>query len=867
MKLKASLMVTVAGTSLTLLSGGAAFAQVAGGAPPATGPATNTTNSAGIADIIVTARKREESAQRIPVAVTNLNSQAIAQKGITKAEDLGRFVPGLIFRDGGNSVSANFAIRGQVSSDVILTIAPAIGIYEDNGNIGHPVALNSAFFDIERVETLKGPQGTLYGRNTTGGAINIITRGADFDGEHGFVMAEIGNYASRRIAGGFNVSLIDDKLAFRIVGQHWTRDGFGRSLQTGQRFGNDRNDDGLRASVLFKPTDTITSKTKLEYVKIDRGGLFQRLKAIPPGSTAATEVGLESGCATSIANITPPSATRPNPLFNLSTALAFSGCANAAISRITGSTDIFTSYSDVQNAERAQSWHAVEDLSIDLSDNVTLRSITAFHSAKSIILQDADGSPFRIIEFYAGIGGYQSGARYVSDGVNPIPGGTTVLPKGTGVSFPFQYPLPVQPNISYHQFSQEFNLTGKSMDNRLNWLIGAFALRDSGRGTEPALAFDVLTGGGINNTGNTPSIVSKSWGIFTQEDFRFTDQLSVTGGLRYSREYQDLRSQPFNWSATTGNFTCVSVPPAPNVPAPNNDSAACGFVYNKLRSHGVSYLASINYQATPDVLLYAKTSRGFRGGALQLRAAYLPGSQPETATDYELGLKSDFFDRRVRFNLAAYHTDLKNKQESIIVPVCNDPTNPNCAATQSIIFNAASARVNGFEAELMTVPVRGLTLGATLALADNKYRRFPNAPNQNSRTGGTFDASGLPTREPRWQYTISGRYEHEVGPGVASASLDWSWLSRTHVTQLNFPTAVFSADLLNELTRSRGLLSGRIDYNLRDQGLVFALSATNLLNNKYETYGLFSQSLGIGASHPAEARMAVFSITKKFGPE
>ena len=141
-----------------------------------------------VQEVVVTARKREESLQSVPVAITAMSSAQLAEHGIQSPLDLGRSVPSL--RSLPHSISASvvtFSLRGQMAGDVLSTVDQAVGLYVDGVYIARPRGLNGAFFDLERVEVLKGPQGTLYGRNTTGGAINLISRSPDYEGFHGFV--------------------------------------------------------------------------------------------------------------------------------------------------------------------------------------------------------------------------------------------------------------------------------------------------------------------------------------------------------------------------------------------------------------------------------------------------------------------------------------------------------------------------------------------------------------------------------------------------------------------------------------------------------------------------------------------------------
>src|SRR5690606_19958017 len=166
-------------------------------------------------EVVVTARKREESLQSVPVAVSALSGAALEERTLREASDLQRVVPGLNMSGSAanTGTGTNISIRGQVAGDNLITFSQPVGLYLDSVNIPHPVGSNISFFDIARVEVLKGPQGTLYGRNTTGGAMNVITRGADYSGIHGFAYGEYGNYNNWKLAGAINVPIVEDMLA------------------------------------------------------------------------------------------------------------------------------------------------------------------------------------------------------------------------------------------------------------------------------------------------------------------------------------------------------------------------------------------------------------------------------------------------------------------------------------------------------------------------------------------------------------------------------------------------------------------------------------------------------------------------------
>jgi iron complex outermembrane receptor protein len=281
---------------------------------------------------------------------------------------------------------------------------------------------------------------------------------------------------------------------------------------------------------------------------------------------------------------------------------------------------------------------------------------------------------------------------------------------------------------------------------------------------------------------------------------------------------------------------------------------------------GTSYLASLNWQLTPATLLYVKTAQGFRGGGWNLRVITAPPFSPERARDFEIGLKSDFLNGRVRANLAAYKTDYSNKQESIIIPVGLTP--------QTVIQNAASATIKGLEGEFTVRPVTGLTLRSSVTYLHGKYDSFPGALNL---FGARVDGTGERFANPRWQYSLSGRYERELGPGTIGVQADWAWQGGAkpppRLQDPNLPAFVVNSLVsgVNNFavgTKELGLLNARLDYEVPDQGLTFALFATNALDKTVRYYTLNQSALGgVQAAVTGEPRMWGVQVRKTFGAE
>jgi iron complex outermembrane recepter protein len=765
--------------------------------------------SATIEEVVVTARKREESLQSVPVAVSAISWEALARQGLKQPSDLTRTVPSLTITGSSPSTptGAVISLRGQAASDVLLSLSQPVGLYEDSVNIPHAVGTNIAFFDLSRVEVLKGPQGTLYGRNTTGGAINIITRGADYDGIHGFAYLEGGNHGDLKYSGAINVPILQDVLAGRLAYQHWDRDGYGKSAITNQKLGGDHDDDIVRGSLKFDPAPYLSATAKLEYIKADRSdALFQtRQLGGSLGSLADTEWLLEGKTG---------------------------GVAPSVL--VANSNDLFTNYGQTNEFEKLTGWHGALDVNWDITDNIKLRSITGYHQFKDLRTFDLDGLPAQLNEVGIGAGGLK-------------------LPSGVDNR-------PLKPDQQSRQWTQEFNLSGSSFDDKLSWLVGAFASDDEGHANQTATVFTSLLGLGATGPDdfNFDELFNgvQTWALFTQDDIKFNDVFSITVGARYTEERLKQNIAVYNYLATTNpianRFACTGGPNKGQTVATEADCAS----EDGAKFSGTSYLLSFNFQFTPDTLLYVKTARGFRGGALQVRSPDDPAAAPEIATDYELGFKSDFFERRLRTNFALYQTNYANKQETTILvnPVTNVTTTP--------IRNVASARIRGIEAEITAVPIDHLTLTATGDYLDGAYNSYKNALNP---LGALVDASGQTFALPHWSYNIGGRYViPSVGPGDIGLSANYAWHSKTNTNVLNFDPRI-STSLQNEWRASRGLLNASIDYTLAQYGATISVFATNLTNEKYQVQGVTLPFGFQGVTQ--EPRMWGVSVRKTFGSE
>lgn len=238
-----------------LLAATSAAAQETQTSPAAT-PSPQATDS-GIADIVVTAQRRSESSQSVPVAISALDDKALARVGFMKAADVAAVVPSLQVQEVYGRFQPIFAIRGISQSSYTANQSSPIGVYADEAYIGETFLHGANFFDVDRVEVLKGPQGTLYGKNTTGGAINLISRSPKLDdGFHANATVGYGNYEAVNIEAGAEATLIPGKLAVRVAGFFNDDEGYQRIVNLGQRAG-ETHGGGVRATLLFKPLDDL----------------------------------------------------------------------------------------------------------------------------------------------------------------------------------------------------------------------------------------------------------------------------------------------------------------------------------------------------------------------------------------------------------------------------------------------------------------------------------------------------------------------------------------------------------------------------------------------------------------------------------
>ncbi|MBB3862659.1 iron complex outermembrane receptor protein [Novosphingobium hassiacum] len=731
----------------------------------------------GIADIVVTARKRAESLQNVPIAVTALDSVALKNQSVQSVKDVQYQTPSLVIAPtNADRNSLTVSIRGQSVADTLLTVDPAIGIYIDGVNFAKTVGTELAsLVDVERVEVLKGPQGTLFGRNTTGGALSITTKMPTYT--FGGELIGRTDYYGR--AGGsivLNLPISDDVLALRLVGSYDRRDSFGKNRIDGLGIGGDLDGGSIRGTLLWNASDAIEVVLRGDYNKTSTSAQAFKARELfiaAPGSRAAAGAILADRGATTLA-----------------------GARLAYIAD--GNTDKFwdANQNVTPSHSRVKSYGGSGTITVDLGDSTQLKSITSYRRLTRDTLMDMDGSRYNLLE------------------VNGL--------------------------TSQKLFAQEGQLTGKLLDESVDWIIGGFYSHETGNDGTRTFALKSL---GLPRNVVDGDVINKSIAGFGQFTWRFVDKLSFTGGLRYTKDTKSLISRN---RALSTPITC-------QVPSPDTPGV-CQRTF-KDSWDDMSYTAVLDYQPRDGLLLYAKTSRGFRSGGFNLRGSIDPQTflpfEPENVTDYEVGLKADLLDRHLRLNLAGYRSSYKDIQRSVVVP------SGNGSGISTVIQNAASARINGLEAEITAKPTQALTLRATGAMTDAKYSRYVN--------GLGADLSGLKFPfTPKWTYTLSAGYDFPLDNGPLHIQADWGWQDDIYF----FPDSLFNGtnglpDLRGQ--KAYGLLNGRISKSFEKERFEVAFFVRNALNKKYYAAGLDTgSSLGFSSGIPGDPRLVGAEASIKF---
>ncbi|MGN6818769.1 MAG: TonB-dependent receptor [Sphingomonas sp.] len=610
----------------------AAFAQTAPGTEPADASASPaaTDSSDGLKDIVVTARRRAENLQDVPLAVTAFSPEALAQKGITDRTSLDDNTPSLFTINGGYPREyAFFALRGQGPAfgstpgvvNYFAEVPNAVGI---DGRVG-------SYYDLASVQVLAGPQGSLFGKNATGGNI-LFEPMKPQDRFEGYMRGEVGNYDDRRVEGALNTPIVPGKVLLRIAGEVGRRDGY--TIDVGPNFPGKHYDnlkyESFRFGLTLRPVDGLELYTVVRYYHSDTNGGGTVLDALNPALTPI--IGL----------FYPDVATQ------------------VAAQQARGPRRV--SY-DLNQFSETTYWQAINQATIDLTDQIKLRNIISYSEFRNRYTYDYDASP---------------------------------LPLAGQSSRNFDTTAP-------NYFTEELQLQGTAFNRALTFSAGGYLDRQTTRdpaGIEQYYSFPIGTL--IPPIAATFSQANRSEAIFGQATLDLgkvtpaLTGLSVTGGLRYTWEHSFVS-------------TMIIAPPA---------------VTGTADSRYPSYTATLDYDFAKGVHAYVTARDAYKSGGVN--GPVPVGSSfrtfpPERLSDIEVGLKSQFAlgGVQVRANIAAYRGLYDNIQRTTTEIVQGVALN--------VTRSAAKGKIQGVEFNGAIVPVHGLTLTGSYSYIDAKYTSVTDA--------------------------------------------------------------------------------------------------------------------------------------------
>lgn len=735
--------------------------------------------------IIVTAQKKAENVQDVPIAITALNAAALDAARIEDSKDLQFNAPNVTL-----SANRNLTIRGVGSQSFGGTGDTNIGVLV-NGVFLQSGSSFGDFFDMERIEVLRGPQGTLFGRNTTGGAVSFVTRkpSSEFEG-----YVEVQGESPRGIRANAAINIpIASGVSQRFAVNYINRDGYTRNLLDGTNV-DGRNQYSLRSSTRVEPTDSTTIDLTLFYFKEDSDRQNAAKSLCTPDATF--------GCS-------PNSVSAAFPTNNFGIDNIFLSGRVRAGTFTPNPTNLRQVNIDVKPFQKAEDFLGALEINQEFG-SVTLTSVTGLRDGNNSSERDFDQ-------------GYRPNA------FNPGTFGTQVIPNDGNGNGVLTYLLSGRPvtTTDYRtsqtgggtqkQFSQEVRLATR-FDGRFNFIIGGFYLNSRGSGFVDTWVPANLLRGAVSKFDTRLGQV-KSKAIFGEAYIDLTDNLKLTGGLRYTHDKKHIET-------ASGTFVL-------------NPYFIGDAEFDKVTGRAVvNWSPDIGY--TQDTNVYLSFSRGFKSGGFNPGNNTIPLFNSEIIDAYEFGIKNTFLDNRGRLNLAIFNYDYSD----LIVG--------NLVGTAVANVNIPKSRVRGFEAELVVTPTEPLRLEATLGLLETSVRSS-FLSSDPTRGSARFQLQGnqLPNA-PKRTLKLAAEYSIDMGN-------DWSVRPRVDFySQSGFFSREFNlpADRVgswSQLDASLRIARGDGDWNItafvknltNEDSITFLEANSNLVGSFRSAFLLDPRTFGL----------------------
>jgi iron complex outermembrane receptor protein len=828
----------------------------------------------GVERIVVTATFRETDVQDTPIAITAVSAAMMEARSQTNVFEIATQAPNVTLKPGNQGIGAGLIayIRGVGQTDFNLATEPGVGVYVDDVYYSSITGNVLDLLDLERVEVLRGPQGTLAGRNSIGGAIKLFTRAPSGDGD-GYVEGTYGSYDRVEFRGGADFTVVEDKLFARLAGVSRSREGFvdqydftclhadamaagllqnnvgqdcrtgtlGGESYTGGRFSarwlasdrlevnfsadviNDRSEAQaslLRQASVFDPAffgfgDVVSSTAVPIYFDVDEDGLYDADNGNlmwDPGE----DIGFDNRFVTSGPYAGPGSPgqyTTYSNFLNLGQNVVPTQCqfTDGSIPPfLNGGCKDLNHYKPVNipPVNHLDAYTFAATIDYEISPNFSLKSITAFRRYENTFSQDTDGSPMNV-----------------------------------------QSLLQTQ---EQEQLSQEFRLNGTVFDEMLDFTVGTFWQDRDGtlqaRVDLPYTAFDFIHG-----PDPTPS---QTLAFFADGTLHLTDRVDISAGVRQTEDEKDYVFHRHNPDGSDIPNSDACGPPPWIASNPDNCAVAGGpppaVALDGLGAHFESsrtdYRFAVAFDVTDNIMLYGQTSTGYKGGGINARP-FVPdqavGFAPETLTAYEVGVKSRLFDNLARANAAVFFNEYTD-----IILTRTDCGGISASATCLLPFNAGDSEVQGFEFELEVYPADGLVIDASFSAIDFEYTAISISPSPV-----TLDMIAPYTPETTW--SLGAQYEFNVGGGATlTPRIDASYQSEAYTAPTNDDQSLMD---------SYTVANARLTWRSPDDTWSASLFSTNIFDEFY-WLNLTDQTdtAGFGAGAPGRPREYGITVRRNF---
>jgi iron complex outermembrane receptor protein len=777
-------------------------------------------------EVIVTAQKRSENIQDVPIAVTAFSAQDLQDKQIQDISGLARLTPNVNLDTaspfGGSNQVLSASIRGIGQDDFALNLDPGVGVYVDGVYYARTTGANANLLDVSQVEILKGPQGTLFGRNTIGGAINVVTRdpGSQYKLE---TEATTGSYNRRDFRGTADIP-IDDKLLTTFTFSSLDRDGYQKRIpyQSSQPYVSDpvdafhnagtdtfsteggQGETVMRAKVLWKATDDIKVTATLDWTHVDESSVPETLLATAtsfatPGAVFGPIYNLclagqfnPTVCGPRGPGLSNTVGT-PTGLFapgNAGTSTGNPGLLGANLSPasyrlpygnqfLTGNID--TTYATGHDFDKMDTFGGAITAEWALNADTELKSISSYRRLQWAVGLDSDGSPLDI----------------------------------NNASF----------EEGQHQFSQEVQLNGKLLDDKIKYSAGLYYFNEGGFEHD----YVDLAAGLLQIEGG-PAIGTTSYAGYMHVDYTVIDKLTLNLGARYSVDHKTF--QEFQDDLNAFNYKIsgcypVSAACALKIGFPDPDNplqyVPSGTVTQNF--YTMTPTIGVQYQFTPDLMSYANYSKGYKDGGWTARVTQpvpaIPSFGPEKAQTVEVGTKSEWLDRRLLLDVAGFYTKYDGIQLNF-----QEGESPT-------IKNAGDANIFGAEVEGRWLIGGGLSLAATAGYLDAYYTSLTPGLNFGQACVQPYQpcitlGSKLP-KTPKWKSSLSPTYTTHLSNGAAlTFGLDYTYTASMFNDSLN--TSLLKRSDVN-------IVNSSVTYLSPDDHYEIAVGGTNITNDRYLTTG------------------------------